>query len=174
MLHQQSEQRSWWKLVLTGFLAIAFGIGAVVLPAGIMFGRILDVIFGVARPLSASMTAVAAVLALVALVAVGSLVNLFGTGTTNQNGARARGVLAIAVATAAVFCRELDRTWAALIGLLELVLARHSAKRRTLLMIAAMASIAIGLGMMMWVFAGAVLARGVVGIAARSTWSKRT
>ena len=72
------------------------------------------------------------------------------------------------------FAVNLIGLWAALIGLLELVLARHSAKRRTLLMIAAMASIAIGLGMMMWVFAGAVLARGVVGIAARSTWSKRT
>ncbi len=67
-------------------------------------------IFGKAKPLSGSVTAVAALLALVALVAIGGLLNLFGTGTTNQNGARARGVLAIAVATAAVFCRELDRT----------------------------------------------------------------
>jgi hypothetical protein len=92
MLHQHSEQRSWWKLVLTGFLAIAFGIGAVVLPAGIMFGRILDVIFGVAKPLSASMTAVAAVLALVALVAVDSLVNLFGTGVMDKRASRIRGV----------------------------------------------------------------------------------
>jgi hypothetical protein len=55
---------------MTSFLAIAFGILLMVLPAGIMFGRIWDVIFGVAKPPSGNMTAVAALLALVALVAV--------------------------------------------------------------------------------------------------------
>jgi len=73
------EQRSWWKVVLTGISAIVFGIAAIALPANIMFGRILDVIFGKAKPLSGGMTAVAALLALVALVAIDGLVNLFGT-----------------------------------------------------------------------------------------------
>jgi len=50
---------SWWKQVLISLLAIAFGISAVVLPAGIIFGRIVDVIFRVAKPLSGSMAAVA-------------------------------------------------------------------------------------------------------------------
>jgi len=54
------KQKSWWKLVLIGFLAIVFGLDAIVFPAGIIIGRILDVIFGAARPLSGSMTAVAA------------------------------------------------------------------------------------------------------------------
>lgn len=67
MSSQHSEAlRSWWRLVLRGFLAIAFGIAAVVLPADILFGRILDVIFGIAKPLSGGMTTVAALLAFVA------------------------------------------------------------------------------------------------------------
>src|SRR5208337_795222 len=78
MSSQRSEaRRSWWKLVLSGLLAFAFGIAAVLLPANIMFGRILDVIFGQAKPLSGGMTAVAALLALVALVAVDGVINLF-------------------------------------------------------------------------------------------------
>ena len=138
MLHQHSKQRSWWKLVLTGFLAIAFGIGAVVLPAGIMFGRILDVIFGVAKPLSASMTAVAAVLALVALVAVDSLVNLFGTGVMDKRASRIRGVVGVATLIAAVFwpgrtvyiAVELIGLWAIVVGVLELIFARTSGEMR--------------------------------------------
>jgi len=50
---------SSWKQILIGLLAIALGISPVVLPAGIMFGRIVDVIFRVAKPLSGSMAAVA-------------------------------------------------------------------------------------------------------------------
>ena len=42
--------RGWWKLVLSGLLAFAFGISAVYFPAEIMFRRILDVIFGNANP----------------------------------------------------------------------------------------------------------------------------
>lgn len=45
----RDERRSWWKRVLTGILAIAFGLCAVAFPAGIMFGRILDVVFGQAK-----------------------------------------------------------------------------------------------------------------------------
>lgn len=61
MSSQHSEaQRNWWKLVLTGLLAIAFGVAAIVLPAGVMVGRLFHVILGIARPLSGSMTAVAA------------------------------------------------------------------------------------------------------------------
>jgi len=56
--------------------------------------------------------------------------------------------------------------WAILIGVLELDSARHSAKDRALLIIAAFASIAIGVGLMRWVFAGAVLVSAIVGIAA--------
>ncbi|MGA8149787.1 MAG: DUF308 domain-containing protein [Terriglobales bacterium] len=176
MLHQHSKQRSWWKLVLTGFLAIAFGIAAVVLPAGIMFGRILDVVFGVAKPLSASMTAVAAVLALVGLVAVDSLVNLFGTGVM-ERASRIRGVIGVATLIAAVFwpgrtvyiAVELIGLWAIVVGVLELIFARTSggdAKSRALLVIAAIASIVIGVGVMKWAFVGAVLVSAVVGIAA--------
>ena len=56
--------------------------------------------------------------------------------------------------------------WAILIGVLELDLASHSAKDRALLIIAAFASIAIGVVLMRWVFAGAVLVSAIVGIAA--------
>jgi len=175
MTSQQPEvQRSWWKLVLTGLLAFAFGIAAIFLPAGIMFGRILDVIFGQAEPLSVSMTAVAALLALVALVAVDGLLNLFGAGMMNQHATRLRGVVGVAVAIATIswpdmtvhMATELIGLWAVLIGILELLFALHSAKDRALLVIAAIASIAIGAGMMRWNFAGAVLASALVGIAA--------
>ena len=81
-------QRSWWKLVLIGFLAIAFGVAVIVLPGRIMFGRLLDVIFGEDKPLSGSMTAVAALLALVALVAVDGLVNLLGTEVMDKRATR--------------------------------------------------------------------------------------
>ena len=53
-----ATQLSWWKQGLICLLAITFGTRAGVLPAGIMFGRILDVIFRrVAEPLSGSMAA---------------------------------------------------------------------------------------------------------------------
>jgi uncharacterized membrane protein YhaH (DUF805 family) len=71
-------QGDWWKLILNGVLAAAFGVAAFVFPAAIMFRRILDVVFGEAEPVSASMIVVAALLALVALVAIDGLVNLFG------------------------------------------------------------------------------------------------
>ena len=169
--------RSWWKLVLTGLLAIAFGIGAILLPADIMFGRIVDVIFGIAKPLSAGMTAVAALLALVALVAVDSLVNLFGTGVMEKRASRIRGVVGIAVLIAAVFwpdqtvyaAVELIGLWAIFIGVLELIFARApggDAKNRALLIIGGIASICIGVGVMKWAFAGALLVSAVVGIAA--------
>ena len=175
--HYSGEQRSWWKFVLTGILAIAFGIGAVALPAHIMFGRILDVIFGQAKPLSGGMTAVAALLALVALVAIDGLVHMFGTGVMDKRASRIRGIVGVAVAIAAVFwpgrtafaAVELIGLWAVLIGVLELVFARYSGedpKDRTLLIIAAIASIVIGVGMMKWAFAGAVVVSAVVGIAA--------
>src|SRR5271169_3799534 len=178
MLHHDSgKRRSWWKLVLTGVLAIAFGIAAVVLPAGIMFGRLLDVIFGAARSLSGGMTAVAALLAFVALVAIDGLVNLFGTGVMDKRASRLRGVVGVAVALAAVFwpgrtvfvAVELIGLWAILIGVLELFFARYSgedAKDRALLIIGAIAAVVIGAGMMRWALAGAVVVSATVGIAA--------
>jgi uncharacterized membrane protein HdeD (DUF308 family) len=167
-------QRSSWAPILTVLLAFAFGIAAVVFPANIMFGRILDVILGRAKPLSGSMTAVAALLALVALVAIDGLLNLFGAGMMSQRATRLRGVVGVAVAIAAIFwpgttayvAVNLIGLWAILIGVLELDSARHSAKDRALLIIAAFASIAIGVGLMRWVFAGAVLVSAIVGIAA--------
>jgi uncharacterized membrane protein HdeD (DUF308 family) len=177
MHHDSSKRGSWWKLILTGVLAIAFGIAAVVLPAGIMFGRILDIIFGAAKPLSGGMTAVAALLAFVALVAADGLVNLFGTGVMDKRATRLRGVVGVAVALAAVFwpgrtvyvAVELIGLWAVLIGVLELAFARYSgedAKDRALLIIAAIAAVVIGVGMMRFAFAGAVVVGAVVGIAA--------
>jgi len=178
MSSQHTEAaRSWWKLILSGLLAFAFGIAAVLLPANIMFARILDVIFGHAKPLSGGMTAVAALLGLVALVAVDGLINLFGSGVIYQRAASIRGIVGIAVAIAAVFwpgitafvAVELIGLWAVLVGVLELIFARESgkdAKDRAVLIIAGIAAIAIGVGMMRWVFGGAVLVSAVVGIAA--------
>jgi uncharacterized membrane protein HdeD (DUF308 family) len=175
MSSQHTEApRSWWKLILSGLLAFAFGIAAVLLPANIMFARILDVIFGKAKPLSASMTAVAALLALVALVAVDGLINLFGSGVIDKRVARIRGIAGIAVAIAAIFwpgitafvAVELIGLWAVLIGVLELAFAHDFAKDRALIIVAAIALIAIGVGMMRWIFAGAVVVSAVVGVAA--------
>jgi len=178
MSSQRSEaRRSWWKLVLSGLLAFAFGIAAVLLPANIMFGRILDVIFGQAKPLSGGMTAVAALLALVALVAVDGVINLFGNGVIDKRVARIRGIVGVAVAFAAIFwpgitafvAVELIGLWAILVGVLELIFARDSgkdAKDRAVLIIAGIAAIAIGVGMMRWAFAGAVVVSAVVGVAA--------
>ena len=178
MSNQDSQsRRSWWKLVLAGFLAIAFGIAAVVLPAGILSARILDTIFGVAKPFSASMTVVAALLALVALVGVDRLLNLLGKGASGKYAWVTRGVIGVAVAVAAVFwpgrtifiALELIGVGAILVGFLEILFARHSseeAKDRTLHVIAATALIAIGFGMMRWVFVGAIVVSALVGIAA--------
>jgi uncharacterized membrane protein HdeD (DUF308 family) len=171
----QSTNRSWWKQVLIGVVAIAFGICVIAFPAGIMFSRLLDVIFGVAKPLSGSMTAVAAMLALVALVAVDGLANLFGTGVMDKRGARIRGVIGAATAIAAIFwpgrtahiAVELIGLWAIAIGVLELLFARYSregGKNRALLIVAAIAS--VGVGLMRWAFAGAVAISAMVGIAA--------
>jgi uncharacterized membrane protein HdeD (DUF308 family) len=159
---RSAAQRSWWKLILSGLLAFAFGIAAVLLPFNIMFRRILDVIFGMAKPLSGSMTAVAVMLALVALVVGDGLINLLGAGVMDKRAARIRGIVGVAVALAAVFwpgltafvAVELIGLWAVLIGVLELVFARDSAKDRALRLVAAIASIALGVGMMRWAFAG--------------------
>jgi hypothetical protein len=159
---------------MAGFLAFALGIAAVFFPADIMFQRVLDVIFGKAKPLSGSMTAVAVLLALVALVAVDGLLNLFGVGVMDKRASRIRGVVGVGVAIAAVFwpgatayvAVELIGSWAILIGVLEVVFACSSAKDRALLIIAAIASIAIGVGMMRWALTGAVVVSAFVGVAA--------
>jgi uncharacterized membrane protein HdeD (DUF308 family) len=176
-MFNQSTNRSWWKQVLIGVVAVAFGICAIAFPAGIMFSRLLDVIFGAAKPLSGSMTAVAFMLALVALVAVDGLVNLFGTGVMDKRGVRIRGVIGVATGIAAILwpgrtayiAVELIGLWAITIGVLELLFARYSresGKTRALLIVAAIASMAVGVGLMWWAFAGAVVISAMVGIAA--------
>jgi hypothetical protein len=101
-----------------------------------MFRRILDVIFGEAKPLSGSMTAVAALLALLALVVIDGVLNLFGRGVMDRRATRIRGVAGVAVAIVAIFwpgmtifvAVELIGLWAVLIGVLELIFARGSGK----------------------------------------------
>jgi hypothetical protein len=178
MANQHSEvQHSWWKVVLTGILAFAFGIAAVSLPAGIMFGRVLDLIFGQAKRLSGSMTAVAVLLALVAVVAIDGVINLFGAGVMDKRTTRVRGVVGVAVAIAAIFwpgmtayiAVKLIGLWAVFVGLLELMFVRESSKGkkdRALLIVAGISAIVIGIGVMKWVFAGAVLISAIVGVAA--------
>jgi uncharacterized membrane protein HdeD (DUF308 family) len=176
-MFDESTNRSWWKQVLIGVVAIAFGISAIAFPAGIMVSRLLDVIFGVAKPLSGSMTGVAAMLALVALVAVDGLANLLGTGVMDKRGARIRGVIGVATGIAVIFwpgrtayiAVELIGLWAITIGVLELLFARYSresGKNRALLIVAAIASMAVGVGLMWWAFVGAVVISAMVGIAA--------
>jgi len=142
-----------------------------------MFSRILDVIFGEAKPLSGSMTAIAALLGLVALVAIDGLVHLLGTGVTEKRVTRLRGVIGVAVALAAIFwpgmtvyvAVELIGLWAVLVGVLELFFTRRSgtdAKDRVRLIIAAIAAIVVGIGIMTWVFAGAVVISAVIGVGA--------
>lgn len=173
----RNEQPSWWKRVLTGILAIAFGLCAVALPAGIMFGRTLDVIFGQAKRFSGSMTAVAALLAIVALVAVDGVVHLFRTGIKDKGTTKLRGAAGVAVAIAAIFwpgqtayiAVELIGLWAILVGVLEFLAARflrESTKDRALMVLAATASVLMGVGVMIWAFMGAVVISSVVGVAA--------
>jgi uncharacterized membrane protein HdeD (DUF308 family) len=175
--NNDQQQSSWWKRVLIGILAIAFGLCAVAFPAGIMVGRILDVTFGQAKRYSGSMTAVATLLALVALVAVDGLVHLFGTGTKDKRTARLRGVAGVAVAIAAIvwpgqtayIAVELIGLWAILVGVLEFFAARflrETAKNRTLLVFAAIVAVLLGVGLMVWAFVGAVVISAMVGIAA--------
>lgn len=147
------------------------------LPGRIMFGRILDVIFGEAKPLSGSMTAVAIFLALIALVAIDGLINLVGPTTKGKQGNRLRGALGIAVAAAAVLwpgktaygAVELIGVWAVLIGVLELsfgIDADGTRKDRTLMILAASAAIVVGVGVMLSPFAGALLVSAMVGVGA--------
>lgn len=175
--HDWEQQRSWWQLVLAGILAIAFGIAAVALPAGILSARVLDAIFGVAEPFSAGMTAVSALLALVALVLIDGLLNLFGKDMFGKRGSLIRGLVGVVFAIAAIFwpgqtvfaAIELIGIWAILIGILEVLFARYSSedsKDRALRIIAAIASIAIGIGLMRWVFVGAIVVSALVGVAA--------
>jgi uncharacterized membrane protein HdeD (DUF308 family) len=172
-----SRKQSWWKQILLGVLAIAFGICAVALPGGIIMGRVLDSIFRVAKPFSASMTAVAAMLALVALVAADALLNLLGTGVMGKQGTRLRGAIGAATVVAAIFwpgrtayiAVELLGVWAIAVGILELLFARywaHDFKSRALLIVAAIASIVMGVGVMRWALVGAVVVGAVVGLAA--------
>ena len=88
-----------------------------------------------------------------------------------------RGIAGVAIATAAIIWPgrtayisvELIGLWAILIGVLELFAARflrESAKNRTLLVLAALASVLIGVGVMIWAFIGAVVISAMVGVAA--------
>ena len=64
---------------------------------------------------------------------------------------------------------ELIGLWAILVGVLELLFARYSGespKDRALLVIAAIASILVGVGLMRWVFVGAIVISALVGIVA--------
>jgi len=173
----RNGQPSWWKPVLTGILAIASGLCAIAFPAGILSTRILDAIFGDEKPYSASMTAVAALLALVAWIAIDGLLHLFGSDTKNERNSRIRGIAGVVVAIAAIFwpdrtayiAVELIGLWAILVGVLELFAARYlreSAKDRALMACAAIASILLGVGVMIWAFIGAVVISATVGIAA--------
>jgi len=175
--HDSEKQRSWWKLVLLGLLAIGFGIAALVLPSAILTVRVVDAIFGLAKPFSASVTAVAALFALVAVVAIDALVSFFGNGVISKRGSRIRGVIGVGVAIAAIFrpdwtvfaALQLIGLWAILIGVLELVFARDSgkdARQRALLTIAAMASIVIGVLVMTKIFVGVVLVSALISLAA--------
>jgi uncharacterized membrane protein HdeD (DUF308 family) len=177
MLNNNTQQSSWWKRVLIGILAIAFGLCAVAFPAGIMFGRVVDVTFGQATRYSGSMTAVAALLAVVALVAIDGLVHLFGTDVKGKRITRFRGVTGVAVAVVAILwpgqtayiAVELIGLWAIVIGVHEFLAARflrESAKARALLVVAALASVLMGAGVMVWAFIGAVVISAMVGIAA--------
>jgi uncharacterized membrane protein HdeD (DUF308 family) len=107
------------------------------------------------------MTAVAALLALMALVAVDGVVHLFGAGVMDKPATRLRGVLGVAVAIAALLwpgrtayaAVELIGLWAVLVGVLELYFVSYSreiAKEHTLLIVAAIASIVIGVVIMKW------------------------
>jgi uncharacterized membrane protein HdeD (DUF308 family) len=63
---------------------------------------------------------------------------------------------------------EVIGAWAIFVGVLELVFARSSgedAKERGLLITAAIASIVIGVGVMKWAFAGAVVVSALAGVA---------
>lgn len=173
----KNEQPIWWKRVLIGILAVAFGLCAVAFPAGIMLGGTLDVVFGQAQRYSGSMTAVAALLAIVALVAVDGLVHLLGTNMKDKRIGRFRGVAGVAVALLAILwpgqtayiAVELIGLWAVLVGVLEFFSARflrETAKNRTLLVFAAIASVLMGVGVMIWAFIGAVVISALVGIAA--------
>ena len=173
----RNEQPSWWKSVWMGSLAIVFGLCAVAVPVGIMFGRTLDVIFGQAKRFSGSMTAVSALLALVALVAIDGLVHLFRTGIKDKSTSRLRGIAGVAVAIAAIFwpgqtayiAVELIGLWAILVGVQEFLAARflrESSKDRSLLVFAAIASVLMGVGVMIWDFFGVAVISAIVGVAA--------
>jgi uncharacterized membrane protein HdeD (DUF308 family) len=168
----------WWKLVLTGALMLVLGIAAILLPARVVMIRILEVVFRLAKPPSGSMTAIAAVLVLVSLVAIDGLLHLFHAGVMeDKRGSRIRGVVGIVVAVAVIFwpgrtayvAVDLIGAWAVLIGIFELVFVTSHEKRakgRTASIVASLASIAIGVCIITWVFMGAVLVSLFVGVAA--------
>jgi uncharacterized membrane protein HdeD (DUF308 family) len=123
------------------------------------------------------MTAVAVLLALVAWVAIDGLVHLFGKRANAKRTTRVRGVAGVAVAIAAIIWPgqtayisvELIGLWAILVGVLELYVARYSrenGKDRAFLVLAAIASILVGVGVMIWAFVGAVVISATVGVAA--------
>ena len=169
-------QRISWERVLTGILAITFGVCAIAFPAGIMLGRLLDLIFGGPKH-SASMAALATLLALVAWVAIDGLLHLLVTDMKDKRAARLRGVTGVAVAIAAIvwpdqtasIAVELIGLWGIFVGVLELYLSKYShytGKDRALLILSAVASILIGVGIMIWAFWGAVVISATVGVLA--------
>jgi len=104
-------------------------------------------------------------------------VHLFGAGVMGKRATKLRGVLGVAIADAALFWSgrtayaavELIGLRAVLVNVLELYFVRfsgESAKERALLIVAAIASIVIGVIMMRWAFTGAVLVSAIIGIVA--------
>lgn len=178
MWHARVEEHRWWMLSLMGLLAIVFGIALILLPVHILALRIVEVIFRQAGRFSAGMTGLAAFLGILAVVAVDGLLNIFAPGI--MMGSRAswiRGGAGVAVTIAAICSPDwtvvgavqLIAVWAMLVGVLELVFARYVAKDatdRALFVVAAIASMAIGIGILEWVLIGAVVVSAVVGVAA--------
>ena len=122
MLNGRNEEISWWKRVLMGILAIAFGLCAVTFPAGIMFSRVLDISFGQAKRDSGSMTAVAALLAIVALLVVDGLAHLFGKDGKDKRITKFRAVAGVVVAVLTILWpRQTAYIWVELIGFWAIV-----------------------------------------------------
>jgi uncharacterized membrane protein HdeD (DUF308 family) len=66
--------------------------------------------------------------------------------------------------------------WAILVGVLELLVAKYSSNSpndRALFVIAAFASIVVGVGLMRWAFVGAIVISAFVGIAAAARGTSR-
>jgi uncharacterized membrane protein HdeD (DUF308 family) len=171
------SSRVWWRQILLGGLAIAGGVACIVLPARILFLRIIALAVGDTRTFAGGIRALAAALGILVIVLFDGLFHFFWSPwaetRTRDRALRIAGAASIAAAIfwpdiTAYIATVIVSGCALILGVLEIGLNFHrptSSTYQALTVSTGLALMGIGIFTMQHVFVGAVLILAVAGVA---------